>query len=109
MPKQHEGYDRRRFMSLCIGAATVTIAARESSAADLPHVDPKDPVASALSYVEDTTTADVKKFPQHKPTQDCGNCKLFTKQADSTYGPCQLFPGKAVNEKGWCGGYQAKA
>lgn len=109
MLKQHDSYDRRHFLTLCIGAAAVTIAARESAAADLPHVDPKDPVASSLSYMEDTTQADAKKFPQHQPTQACNNCKLFTKQADSTYGSCQLFPGKAVNEKGWCSAYQAKA
>lgn len=109
MSKQHDGYDRRRFLTLTLGAAALTIAARESRAADLPHVDPKDPLASALSYVEDTTQVDAKKFPKHQPTQDCGNCKLYTKPADSAYGPCQLFPGKAVNEKGWCSGYQVKA
>jgi hypothetical protein len=62
-----------------------------------------------LEYVEDTTTADAKKFPQHKPTQACGNCKVFTKQAGSEYGACQIFAGKAVHEQGWCSTYQAKA
>ena len=101
--------DRRRFLSLCAGALAATLVAGESDAADLPHVDPKDPLALAVGYVEDTTTVDAKKFPQHKPTQACVNCKVFTKQAGSEYGACQIFAGKAVHEHGWCSTYQAKA
>jgi Rieske Fe-S protein len=108
MATHRDDLDRRRFLRL-VTAAALTVAAGESAAAELPHVDPKDPTASALGYVEDTTKVDEKKFPQHKPTQKCGNCKLFTKQDGQEYGPCQLFPGKAVNEQGWCSGYQAKA
>lgn len=108
MPTRHHDLDRRRFLSLGASAIALTLAARESHAAELPHVDPNDLAARALGYVEDTATADAKKFPQHKPAQTCGNCKLFTKQAGSEYGPCQIFPGKAVHGQGWCGAYQVK-
>lgn len=108
MPTRHDDLDRRRFLSLCAGAAVLTFAVRESDGAELPHVAPTDPAARALGYVEDSAAADAKKFPQHKPTQACANCKLFTKQDGSQYGPCQIFPGKAVHETGWCGAYQAK-
>ena len=105
--RQHE-LDRRGFLTRCVSVVAVALAAPESNAAELPHVAPTDPAARALGYVEDTTAADAKKFPQHKPTQTCANCKLFTKQAGLEYGPCQIFPGKAVHEQGWCGAYQAK-
>ncbi len=38
----------------------------------------------------------------------CANCNFFQGGA-TAYGPCQLFPGKAVNAKGWCAGYAKKA
>jgi len=109
MLTRHDGIDRRRFLSLCVSAVAVTLGSSQADAAELPHAAPTDPAARALGYVEDTATADAKKFPQHKPTQACANCKLFTKQAGSEYGPCQIFPGRAVHETGWCGAYQAKA
>ncbi|KAB2900014.1 MAG: High potential iron-sulfur protein, partial [Dokdonella sp.] len=49
-----------------------------------------------------------KKFPTHKPTQDCANCKFFT-AGSGEYGPCQLFPGKSVHAKGWCSAHADKA
>lgn len=103
----HDDLDRRRFLSLCASAAVLTLAGRDADGAELPHLDVKDPTALALGYVEDTATVDAKKFPQHKPTQTCANCKLFTKQSGSQFGPCQLFPGKGVHEQGWCSAYQA--
>ena len=106
---RHDDLDRRRFLNRCLGAAVVVLAAPTLNAAELPRVTPADPAALALGYVDDTTTADAKKYPQHKPTQMCAGCKLFTKQPDSEYGPCQIFPGKAVHSQGWCGAYQAKA
>jgi hypothetical protein len=101
--------DRRRFLNLCVSTIAVTLATRESGAAELPHVAPADPTAQALGYVEDATTVDAKKFPQHQPTQTCMNCQQFTKQAASGYGPCLIFAGKAVSDRGWCAAYVPKA
>jgi hypothetical protein len=39
---------------------------------------------------------------------DCANCNFY-QGAATGYGPCQLFPGKSVNAKGWCSGYAKKA
>jgi hypothetical protein len=108
MLKRHDDLDRRRFMTLCVTAVAATLAVPESDAAELAHVAPTDPAARALGYVEDTRMADAKKFPQYQPTQACGNCRQFTKQEGSEYGPCLIFPGKVVHETGWCGAYQAK-
>lgn len=102
-------FDRRRFLFLGTGAIAVALTAKNSRADELPHLSPTDPTASALGYVEDTTKVEAAKYPQHKPAQACANCKQFTGQAGSGYGPCVLFSGKAVNEKGWCAAYVAKA
>lgn len=101
--------DRRRFLNLCAGTIAVALAAKHAEADELPKLAPTDPTASALGYIEDSTKVGAAKYPQHKATQTCANCKQFTKQGDAGYGPCLIFPGKAVNENGWCAAYVAKA
>ncbi|MEA3277006.1 MAG: high-potential iron-sulfur protein [Pseudomonadota bacterium] len=83
-----------------------------AQAEDLPHVDEAtDPTAIALKYKHDATQADraAAARPGKPPEeQDCTNCQFI--QADSgEWRPCQLFPGKAVNEKGWCASWTLKA
>lgn len=81
---------------------------RLSRAADLPHLSPDDPTAQALGYNEDSSKVDAAKYPNHKPDMACANCNFF-QGGSAEFGPCQLFPGKAVNAKGWCAGYVKKA
>ncbi|MEJ2325998.1 MAG: high-potential iron-sulfur protein [Chromatiaceae bacterium] len=88
----------------------VGMAAAE--AADLPHVDPAtDATAIALKYHPDATKADraAAARPGLPPDQQfCHNCQFV--QADSgAWRPCQLFPGKAVNENGWCTSWMPRA
>ena len=85
----------------------MTLVAQESTAADLPHLPPTDPTAQALGYVEDASTVDAKKYPQHKPAQSCMNCLQFAQQTGG-YGACLIFAGKVVSERGWCSAYVAK-
>jgi hypothetical protein len=99
----HEDIEsRRRFLKLAAGtaAAAVMIAGlpRSARADDLPHVSEADPTAKALGYVEDATTT---KDPKHKAGDTCANCQFYSGGATG-FGPCQLFPGKAVSAKGWC-------
>ena len=100
---------RRRFLNLCVGTIAVTFLPSETKAADLPHVAPDDPTASALGYVEDAAKLDAQKTPQYKPGQTCATCQQFTRQAGSDYGPCLIFSGKAVSGRGWCAAFVAKA
>ena len=97
---------RRRFFALAgtgIGAAALMNALpRQAFAEDLPHLTIDDPTAKALNYTEDATKAPAP----HQAGQACSNCNFFSGSA--AYGPCQLFPGKAVNAKGWCSGYAKK-
>ncbi|WP_267226531.1 high-potential iron-sulfur protein [Dyella silvae] len=102
MSKERETQSRRRFLKTV--STTVAAAAvmgnlpRFAFAADLPHLAESDPTAKALGYVEDASkTADAK----HKAGDTCTNCQFYSGGATG-YGPCQLFPGKAVNAKGWC-------
>jgi hypothetical protein len=98
---------RRGFLKL-VGATVLTVPlARLARADDLPHVAESDPTATALGYKEDAGKVDAAKFPQHKAGNVCANCQFFG--GSGAYGPCQLFPGKAVNAKGWCSAYAAKA
>ena len=61
------------------------------------------------SCLFDRNTEDASKAPApHVAGQDCSNCNFY-QGAATGFGPCQLFPGKAVNAKGWCAGYAKKA
>lgn len=103
---------RRRFIRLVVlGAAAAPLAsvAQRACAAELPHLDEADSLASALGYHHDATKIDAAKYPAWKPDQTCANCKqALAPQADGWL-PCALFPNKAVDPKGWCGAWIAKA
>jgi len=102
MSERQEIESRRRFLKLAAGTAAAAVLVSGWSGAaradDLPHVSEADATAKALGYVED---ASATKDPKHKPGDTCANCQFFTGAAMG-YGPCQLFPGKAVAAKGWC-------
>jgi len=108
MSDQADIESRRRFLKLAAGtavaAALVSGLPRVARADDLPHVSESDPTAKALGYVED---ASATKDPKHKAGDSCANCQFYSGGATG-YGPCQLFPGKAVSAKGWCISHTAK-
>jgi hypothetical protein len=102
---------RRRFFvgaGAAIGAAALaSVLPRQARADDLPHLAPTEASAQALGYVEDATK--VEKFKdKYVAGDDCANCNFF-QGGTAAWGPCQLFPGKAVNSKGWCSAHAKKA
>ena len=102
---------RRRFVIATgvVGTAVLFAGTPALSRADeLPHLTSADPTAQALGYNEDSTKIDETKYTTHKAGMACGSCNFF-QGGTAAYGPCQLFPGKAVNAKGWCSGYSKKA
>jgi hypothetical protein len=103
---------RRRFLQLAtFGAGAVALSSLlvgKARAADLPHLTLDDPTAKALGYVEDASTVDASKYATHKPGQNCMGCNFYQGAAGTAYAACTLFPGKAVNAKGWCSGFAAK-
>jgi hypothetical protein len=97
--------NRRTLLTHAV-ACGVCAAAADAEAAN-PKLDPNDPVATKLGYVEDAKKVDVKKFPAYKAGQTCANCMLVQLRY-GFYRPCTLFPGKVVSAKGWCSGWVLK-
>ena len=102
MSNENETASRRRFLKLAAGTTAAALVVggmpRLLRAQDLPHVSESDPTAKALGYVEDASKT---QDPKHKAGDVCANCQFYSGGA-AGYGPCQLFPGKAVSAKGWC-------
>ncbi|WPL18539.1 High-potential iron-sulfur protein precursor [Thiorhodovibrio winogradskyi] len=108
---------RRDAVKLVLGGlATVPlmnlVGMAAAQAEELPHVDPAtDPTAQALKYVNDATKSEreqAKRDGLPPNEQHCANCQFVL--ADSgEWRPCSLFPGKAINENGWCSSWTLKA
>jgi hypothetical protein len=93
-------------LAAAAGAAAVFRSA-ETFAAELPHLDVKDPAAVALGYVENASQVDAKKYPTYVKGSRCDNC-LLLQGSSGAYRPCNLFPGKLVSASGWCSGWTAE-
>lgn len=86
-----------------LGVAAVPVSALLTRTAEAAagRVDPNEPQAKSLGYIEDATKVDPKANPNFKPGQICANCL----QARTTTGaevPCNIFGGRNVAAKGWC-------
>ncbi len=101
--------ERRSLLKSLAGAAGAAVILRGgmARAADLPHLDVKDPAAVALGYVENAAQVDAKKYPTYVKGSRCDNC-LLLQGASGAYRPCNLFPGKLVSAAGWCSGWTAE-
>lgn len=98
---------RRRFLQLvtvAVGGACLGSLSMLARAGDLPHLTDADPTAKAMDYVED---AGGSKNALYRAGSVCASCQFYH-GPDVGYGTCQLFPGKAVNAKGWCSSYTPK-
>ncbi len=98
---------RRRFV-----AGTTAIIATAGGwstllrAEDLPHLAEDDPTAKALSYVHDATKVD---SAMRTGENFCHNCQHYSGTKGAEWGPCALFPGKAVAANGWCNAWAARS
>ena len=105
--------NRRRALGILAAAVTVVpvsslIGGRNALAADLPQVSETDPIAIGLKYKHDATQAPrVDKAGKSANEQFCSNCQFV--QGEGEWAPCSIFPGKAVNAKGWCTAWVPKA
>lgn len=105
---------RRRAVRLMLGSLAAVpvvnlVGSVVAEAAELPPLSPDDPQAKALQYVHDATQANrTDKGGVAASEQFCSNCQ-FIQASEGEWRPCQIFPGKAVNENGWCVSWVHKA
>ena len=87
-----------------IGVAAVPVTAILGRAeAASGRVDPNEPQAKSLGYVEDATKVDPKANPNFKPGQICANClQAPTAKPGMTEVPCNIFAQRNVAANGWC-------
>jgi hypothetical protein len=109
-PRTLSAMSRRTLVKSLAAAAVAASVLRSgrSRAADLPHLDVKDPQAVAVGYVEDAARVDVKKYPAYVKGSRCDNCLLLQGSSGAGYRPCNLFAGKLVSAAGWCSGWTAE-
>ena len=100
----------RRGLLRTIGAAVALCAGVSPAlrAEGTPHLDPKDPAALALGYVDNVSQIDAQKTPQYVKGSTCDNCLQLQGTAGENYRPCNLFPGKLVSVSGWCSEWTAE-
>jgi hypothetical protein len=78
------------------------LISRNAAAAALPPLDPGDPTAKALGFVNDASKVDAKAYPTFKPGQKCGTCAQYQGKAGDATAACTIFAGKSVPQGGWC-------
>lgn len=87
-----------------LGVAAVPVSSLLSRTANAAagKVDPNEPQAKSLGYVEDATKVDAKANPNYKAGQQCANCLQSKPNGSAPYIPCNIFAGRDVAAKGWC-------
>jgi len=96
--------------SICGAGAWADAVLRPAAAAgaEPTRLDPKDPAAIKLAYLEDAGRIKAKSQPKFIAGSKCENCLLLQGKPGDPYRPCSLFPGKLVKISGWCVGWAAE-
>ncbi len=81
---------------------SLSLVSGNATAAALPPLDPNDPTAKALGFVNDASKVDSKTHPTFKPGQKCGTCAQFQGKPGDATAACTIFAGKSVPQGGWC-------
>jgi len=109
-PRPNKCLSRRRFVSLAVVAAGAglggLLAARPAASQELPRLKESDPAAQGLRYVHDASRVDTRT--RGGADRKCSNCRFYGGGSESEWGPCSLFPGKAVSADGWCTAWAAR-
>jgi hypothetical protein len=95
---------RRQFIQLSAVAAAGCFVrpGNPVHAEEQPKLAEDDPMAQSLKYVHDASKVDPASRPNPAEVQDCSNCALIQGDEGEQWRPCQIFPGKLVNNDGWC-------
>ena len=107
-----QNLNRRKFLQHAVAALPVgaVLMHQDVFAQDLPQLTEDDPAAAALLYVHDVSNVDTSNplAARFEAGQNCANCAQV--QGEEAEGrPCGIFPGKLVNNNGWCSVWAPKA
>lgn len=102
---------RRQFIQLSAVAVAGCMArpGQDAVAQDMPKVEEGEPMAQAMKYTHDASTVDASTRANPAADQTCANCALVQGPEGDEWRPCQIFPGKLVNNAGWCSVWAPKA
>jgi High potential iron-sulfur protein len=102
---------RRDFLKCALASALVipTLGAADARAADLPLLDPSDPVAQSLGFVPDASKVGASASPTFKPGQHCGVCMQYQGKAADAVAGCGIFAGHSVPSRGWCSAFAQRS
>ena len=78
------------------------LISRGATAAALPPLDPSDPTAKSLGFINDASKVDTKTYPTFKAGQKCSTCAQYQGKASDPTAACTIFAGKSVPAGGWC-------
>jgi hypothetical protein len=87
---------RRSLLGLAALPVGLGMLTRSTRAEELRRLDPADPEARAMNYVENASEAE--EHGAYQEGRSCSNCRFFRA---GTQG-CELFPGHRVQPGGWC-------
>ncbi len=110
MSKSQYQRDRRSVLKLALSSAAIVplgslLLPTQSDAGDLPPLSEDDEAAKGLGYVHDASSS---QDPKRKTNQFCKNCNLIRSDSGE-WRQCAIFPGKGVNENGWCTAWVLKS
>lgn len=100
-------------LALIAPAVMNSLVVSKAQAAELPLLDPNDPLAKGVKYAadkKDVKDAAVKTERQGVKwdAQKCDNCSFFTADGAGV-GKCVIFAGKHVKSAAWCTSWTKKA
>jgi hypothetical protein len=101
MRKQFVGTRRAVIVKALLGAAGLGSAGPmlRARAQSGEKMNPSDPLAQSVKYVEDATRAPADL---RKPDSFCNNCQFYQGDQASDSAPCTTFMGKLVPAQAWC-------
>lgn len=110
MSQSQPDKERRNILKLALSSAAAIpfsglLMQGQAGAGDLPPVAEDDPAAKGLGYVHDAAKTG---NPKRQDNQFCKNCNLIRSDAGE-WRQCAIFPGKGVNENGWCTAWVLKS
>jgi hypothetical protein len=95
---------QRRLFCIAVFGVLVNRSSIARERDTLPHLNVTDPLARSLNYTENAAGVETVSMATRQPNQYCANCNHYAGTPDG-FGPCDLFPCKAVSGKGWCSGW----